>query len=77
MTGKQKVIVLPQQCVVYKSGRPEVFVVTNGTVKAQSVKVELTDTNQVYITDGLKPGVTIAAKGANYLFNNSKVAIKQ
>ena len=69
-------IMIPQDCVLFRENRKEVFVV-DGEDKAAARNVTLgrVDGSAVRILEGLAPGDKLVITGAQYLKDGDRVAI--
>ncbi len=69
-------IVLPQDVVVERDGRPTVFIVTSETVAAKAVELGFEDRGNVLITRGIEPGDTVVVTGQKSLRDGMKVDVR-
>jgi RND family efflux transporter MFP subunit len=74
--GIRNAIMIPQDCVLFRENRKEVFVVA-GEDKAAAREVTLgrVDGSAVRILEGLAPGDRLVITGAQYLKDGDRVAI--
>jgi len=69
-------IMIPQDCVLFRENRREVFVVTGGDqADAREVTLGRVDGSTVRILEGLAPGDKLVITGAQYLKDGDRVAI--
>jgi len=75
MSQKLKdVIVIPQEATFETLNKIFVYRVENGVAKSRMVSVEALNNGKEYVvTDGLKPGDVIVAKGASFVREGTKV----
>ncbi len=72
----ENAILLPQEFVVDREGRPTVFVVASDRASARAVKIDFRDRGKVLIAEGLKSGDTIVVTGQESLQDNAMVNVK-
>ena len=72
-------IVLPWQALTAAAGGPAVWVVDlgTGTVALRPIEVESYDVGTLVVRDGLEPGETVVAAGAQLLRPDQKVALAE
>jgi RND family efflux transporter MFP subunit len=72
----QDAIMIPQDCVLFREGRQEVFVVSDqDTAAVRRVKLGRVDGSAVRILDGLAPGDRLVATGGQYLKDGDRVVV--
>jgi RND family efflux transporter MFP subunit len=65
----------PLSALVQNKGASSVWVIENGAVRLQSVRLGGVSGNDVVLASGVKPGQTIVTAGVNLLKNGQKVKI--
>jgi RND family efflux transporter MFP subunit len=69
-------IMIPQNCVLFREGRQEVFVVTDqGTAMVRQVKLGRVDGSSVRILEGIAPGDRLVTTGSQYLKDGDSVVV--
>jgi multidrug efflux pump subunit AcrA (membrane-fusion protein) len=66
---------VPAEAVVYFVGISKVFVVTGGKVEERQVRAGARQGAWVEITEGVKPGETVAASNLAQLFDGAPVTL--
>lgn len=66
---------VPAEAVVYFVGISKVYVVTNGKAEERLVKAGARQGALVEISDGVKPGETVATSNLSQLFNGAPIAV--
>jgi len=71
-------IMIPQDCVLFRENRKEVFVVTDsGSAAVRKVTLGRVDGSSVRILEGLAPGDRLVTTGAQYLKDGERVTIAE
>jgi RND family efflux transporter MFP subunit len=69
-------IMIPQNCVLFRKNRQEVFVVVDGDrAIVREVKLGRADGSSVRVVKGLAPGDKLVTTGSQYLKNGDRVII--
>jgi multidrug efflux pump subunit AcrA (membrane-fusion protein) len=67
---------IPQDCVLFREGRQEVFVVSDqDTAAVRRVKLGRVDGSAVRILEGLAPGDRLVTTGGQYLKDGDRVVV--
>ena len=72
-------VVLPWEALTAEAGRPAVWVVDRGTgtVALRPIGVESYDVETLVVREGLEPGETVVAAGAQLLRPDQKVELAE
>jgi RND family efflux transporter MFP subunit len=71
----EKVLAVPEECVLRKDDKDIVFTVEQNTAKANEVVVGPTVEGYTIIEKGLKEGSTVVVEGQEYLEDGSHVEV--
>ena len=75
LTTLTNVVIAPQAAIQHGAPGDFVYVVENGTVHLQVVKLGVSENGSVQITDGLKPGQTVVIDGLDRLRDGARVTV--
>jgi len=71
-------VMIPQDSIIYREKRKEVFVVEAGNLAAaREIKIGRVDGSRVCISEGLVPGDRLVVEGGQYLKPGEKVEVAQ
>lgn len=76
LAERQDAIIVPEEVLVAEGGRQYLFVVTDGRAERREVKVGQRFTGEVEITDGLRVGDQVIARGVQKVRHNQPVAAR-
>lgn len=68
-------VLVPKECLMSLVGESYVFIVTNGTVRRQTVRPGPSDATHVVILSGVKPGDRVVSRGAVSLNDGDRVKV--
>ncbi len=71
---KDKVVLVPKEAVITRSGESSVFVVNGDLAQARTVKLGLSHNGVVEVTIGLEPGEEIVVAGQSELRDGDRIA---
>jgi RND family efflux transporter MFP subunit len=75
-TRHEKVVLVPKEAVLYRSGLPTVFVVQDGKAQLRKVDGGLSDNKNIEIQNGLQPDDQVVVSGQNLLNEGDLVTLE-
>jgi membrane fusion protein (multidrug efflux system) len=76
LSERQDAVIVPEEVLVAEGGRQYLFVVNDGRAERREVKVGQRFTGEVEITEGLKVGDQVVARGVQKVRHNQPVAAR-
>lgn len=79
LLGSEETTMLPRESIVYRDGRPYVFILNDigptATVTQQRISIGIQHQDMAEVTNGLEPGIHIVGRGAGFLSDGDLVRL--